>query len=120
MGIYIDDKNPLYTDEFVAAAQKILDKARQAVATADEATRLRVELVCLQIDYMRLMRTPLEAKNDGTYDRFCAFVRKHNIRLNEFLTIEQVIDTYNKLLEGATSIEEVTNNVTQNLADNAG
>ena len=114
MGIYIDDKNPLYTDEFVAAAQKILDKARQAVATADEATRLRVELVCLQIDYMRLMRAPLEAKNDGTYDRFCAFVRKHNIRLNEFQSIEKFIETNNKLLEKATTIKVATDNIVQN------
>ena len=120
MGIYIDDKNPLYTDEFVADAQKILDKARQAVASADEESRLRVELVCLQIDYMRLMRTPIEAKKDGTYDRFCTFVRKHNIRLNEFLSIEQFIDTYNKLLEGLTTIEEVTDNITQDWAKNAG
>ena len=113
MGIYIDDKNSLYTDEFVSSAKMLLDEAKQAVASADEEMRLRVDLVCLQIDYMRMMRTPLEAKNDGTYDRFCALVRKHNIRLNEFMSIDRVINTYNKLVEGLTTIEEVTNSVVE-------
>lgn len=120
MGIYIDDKNPLYTDEFVAAAKKLLDEARQAVASADEDMRLRVDLVCLQIDYMRLMRTPQEAKKDGTYDRLCAFVRKHNIRLNEFTSIEEFINIYNKLIEGLTTIEEVIDVIVERVQQNAG
>ena len=99
MGIYIDDKNPLYTDEFVAAAKKLLDDARLAVAEADEDVRLRVGLVCLQIDYLRMMRTPREALEDGTYDRSCAFVRKHNVRLNEFSTIEESINNYNNFVK---------------------
>lgn len=113
MGIYIDDKNPLYTDEFVSVAKKLLDEAKQAVVSDSEEMRLRVDLVCLQIDYMRMMRTPLEAKNDGTYERFCALVRKHNIRLNEFVSIEGVINTYNKLVEELTTIEEVANSVVE-------
>ena len=120
MGIYIDDKNSLYTDEFVAAAKKILDDARLAVVEADEDMRLRVDLVCLQIDYMRLMRTPQEAKKDGTYDRLCAFVRKHNIRLNEFTSIEEFINIYNKLIEGLTTIEEVIDVIVERVQQNAG
>lgn len=99
LGIYIDDKNPLYTDEFVAAVKKLLDDASQAVVEADEEMRLRVGLVCLQIDYLRMMRNPREAVEDGTYDRLCAFVRKHNVRLNEFSTIEEFINNYNNLVK---------------------
>ena len=99
LGIYIDDKNSLYTDEFVAAAKKLLDDARKAVVSSDEEIRLRVDFVCLQIDYLRMMRSPHEAKEDGTYDRLCAFVRKHNVRLNEFSSIEEFIADFNKLLE---------------------
>ena len=105
MGIYIDDKNPLYTDEFVAAAKKLLDNARLAVAEADENVRLRVDLVCLQIDYLRMMRAPREAVEDGTYDRLCAFVRKHNVRLNEFSTIEEFINNYSNLVKGLITID---------------
>lgn len=94
MGIYIKESNPLYTDEFVDEARKILDAAKQAVASADEEMRLRVDLVCLQIDYMRMMRKPLETQQDGTYERVIEFVRNHNIRLNEFINLDRFINIY--------------------------
>ena len=96
MGIYINEKNPLYTDEFVAEGKNILELAKQAVAKADDATRHRVDLVALQMDYLRLMRNPEETKSDGTYDRFCDFIRKHNIKANEPMPVEVFIDEYNK------------------------
>jgi alpha-glucuronidase len=96
MGIYINEKNPLYTDEFVAEGKNILELAKQAVAKADDATRHRVDLVALQMDYLRLMRDPEETKSDGTYDRFCDFIRKYNIKANEPMPVEVFIDEYNK------------------------
>ena len=96
MGIYIDDKNPLYTDEFISEGKNILEQAKQAVAEADEQMRYRIDLVALQIDYLRLMRNPEEAKADGTYERFCDFIRKHNIKVNEPMPVEVFIDEYNK------------------------
>jgi hypothetical protein len=96
MGIYINEKNPLYTDEFVAEGKNILELAKQAVAKADDATRHRVDLVALQMDYLRLMRDPEETKSDGTYDRFCDFIRKYNIKANEPMPVEIFIDEYNK------------------------
>ena len=95
MGIYIDENNPLYTDEFVAEAKSLLDKAKEAVAEADDDMRFRIDLVGLQIDYLRMVRTPQETKADGTYDRFCAFIRKHNILVNEWQSIEETINVYN-------------------------
>lgn len=107
MGIYIDEKNPLYTDEFVAEANNLLQQAKQAVAEADEDMRLRVDMVGLQIDYLRLMRTPQETIADGTYSRFCDFIRKHGILVNEWQSIEETIKAYNDIyLKGATTLEQ--------------
>ena len=95
MGIYIDEKNPLYTDEFVAEGKQLLDQAKEAVAEANDDMRLRIDLVGLQIDYLRMTRTPQEAKADGTYDRFCAFIRKYGILVNEWQSVEETINIYN-------------------------
>ena len=95
MGIYIDENNPLYTDEFVAEAKSLLDKAKEAVAEADDDMRFRIDLVGLQIDYLRMVRTPQETKADGTYDHFCDFIRKHNILVNEWQSVEETINIYN-------------------------
>lgn len=94
--IYIDAHHPIYTDEFVIEAEDILNKAKQAVATSNEDMRLRVDMVALQIDYLRMCRTPKETLADGTYDRVWAFVRKHNIRIHEWQEIEENIQLYNE------------------------
>lgn len=95
MGIYIDENNPLYTDEFVAEAKSLLDKAKEAVAEADDDMRFRIDLIGLQIDYLRLLRTPQEAIADGTRDWVFDFVRKHKIELNEWTPTEEWINEYN-------------------------
>ena len=96
MIFYIDAHNSLYTDEFVAEAKELLTAAQRAVASADEALRLRVDMVALQIDYLRMYRTPKETLADGTNDRVWAFVRKHNIRIHEMQDIEKTIQLYNE------------------------
>ena len=94
--IYIDANDPLYTDEFVAKAKEILTKAQQMVASVDEEMRLRVDMVALQIDYLRMYRTPKETIADGTNDRVWAFVRKNEIRMGEWYDIEETIQLYNE------------------------
>ena len=94
--IYIDANAPLYTDEFVREAREILNKARQAVASSGEDMRLRVDMVALQIDYLRMLRTPKETLADGTNERVWAFVRKHQIRIHEWQEIEENIQVYNE------------------------
>lgn len=100
MGIYIDENNPLYTNEFVAEANNLLTQAKEAVAECDDDMRLRVDMVGLQIDYLRMMRTPKEAIADGTRDRVFDFVRKHKIYLNEWQSIEDFIKAYNEKHSG--------------------
>ena len=82
--------------------------------------RHRIDLVALQMDYMRLMRSPQEAMADGTYERFCDFIRKHNIKVNEFTSIEEFIAIYNKLISGETTIERIMEMITQRWIENAG
>ena len=100
MGIYIDENNPLYTNEFVTEANNLLTQAKKAVAECDDDMRLRVDMVGLQIDYLRMMRTPKEAIADGTRDRVFDFVRKHKIYLNEWQSIEDSIKAYNEKHRG--------------------
>ena len=120
LGIYDGDTNPLFTDEFIAQGKIILDQAKQASASASEEIRFRVEQLCLQIDYMRMMRYPKEAKEDGTYDRVCSFARQHNIRLNEWTTVEEFIALYNKLMNGEITIEQITDFITKRWIEQAG
>ena len=120
LGIYIDDRNPLYTNEFIAESIQILDQAKQAVAESSDEVRHRVDLVALQMDYMQLMRNPLEARENGTYDRFCDFIRKHNVLVNEYTSVEEFIDIYNKLISGQITIDEIVQMITQRWIEQAG
>ena len=95
MGIYIGENHPIFSDEFVVEAKNLLTQAREAVAECDDDMRLRVDMVALQIDYLRLLRTPQEAIADGTRDWVFDFVRKHRIELNEWTPIEKWINEYN-------------------------
>ena len=76
--------------------KKLLNKAQQAVECSDEEMRMRVDMVAVQVDYVRLYRTPKEAKADGTYDWVWGFVRKHNIRIHEMQDIEKTIRLYDE------------------------
>ena len=91
MGIYINQHNPLYTDEFVDEAQAILAKAKEAVADDNEQMQLRVDKVVLQIKSLYMMRKPQQAIADGTRDWVFDFIRKHGILVNEPLSIEEDI-----------------------------
>ena len=75
LGLRPDD--PLFSDEFVRQAGAIFDEA-EAVAD-DEEVRQRVEMARLPIMYLKCKRTPVEAKYDGTYARFCTIVKREAI-----------------------------------------
>ena len=120
LGIYDGDTNPLFTDDFIARGKSILDQAKQTSVSASEDIRFRVDQLCLQMDYMRMMRYPKEAKEDGTYDRVCTFARQHNIRLNEWTTVEEFITLYDKLMNGEITIEQITDFITKRWIEQAG
>jgi hypothetical protein len=91
MGIYINQWNPLYTDAFITEAKALLDKAVESVKDADEAIRHRVDLVKLQIAYLRVMRNVEETAADGTREWLGDFILKHDIRVNEWVKTEDFV-----------------------------
>ena len=91
MGIYINQWNPLYTDAFITEAKALLDKAVESVKDADEAIRHRVDLVKLQIAYLRVMRNAEETAADGTREWLGDFILKHDIRVNEWVKTEDFV-----------------------------
>jgi hypothetical protein len=93
MGIYIDHKNPLYTDEFINEASSLIKAAVGSVKDEDETIRHRVDLVRLQTEYLRIMRNPQETASDGTKEWFCEFVLKHGIRINEGTKTEKFVES---------------------------
>ncbi|NQU51365.1 MAG: DUF4838 domain-containing protein [Bacteroidetes bacterium] len=75
LGLRADDI--LFSDEFVREAEKIFDQAGK-VADNEEILR-RVEMARLPIMYLKCKRNPVEAKYDGTYDRFNQIVKREGI-----------------------------------------
>ena len=75
LGLRPDDI--LFSGDFVSEAEKIFDQA-ESVADNDEILR-RVEMARLPIMYLKCKRTPIEAKYDGTYDRFNEIVKREGI-----------------------------------------
>lgn len=75
LGLRADDI--LFSDEFVREAEKIFDQAEN-VADNEDILR-RVEMARLPIMYLKCKRTPVEAKYDGTYDRFNKIVKREGI-----------------------------------------
>ncbi len=75
LGLTPQDK--LFSDEFVQQAESIFDKA-EAVAE-NEDIRQRVEMARLPIMYLKCKRSPIEAKYDGTYERFKEIVKREGI-----------------------------------------
>jgi hypothetical protein len=75
LGLAPDD--PVFSDEFIARAETIFDRA-EIVADDDDIKR-RVELARLQIMYLTCRRNPVQARRDGTYGRFVAISEREGV-----------------------------------------
>lgn len=81
IGLKADD--PLFSDELVVASIEILNKA--AVVADNETIRRRVQLATLPILYLKCLRMPAKARNDGSFDRFLDILKRENIeRIAEY------------------------------------
>ena len=100
LNIYYVETHPIFSKEFLARATEIVDKAREAVENESDEIKYRVDLVRLQMQYMHLVRHPEQAVNDGTYDYFLEFIRRHRIRVLEWEDVEGWIRWYNKVYLG--------------------
>lgn len=75
--INLSVQNTLFTDEFLTRALELFDKAEK-VANSDEIIR-RVELASIGILYMKCIRTPVLAREDGTYEKFSRIVEREKV-----------------------------------------
>ena len=75
LGLQHDDK--LFSDEFVQQAEALFDQA-EVVADTEEIWQ-RVELARLPVWYLKCKRTPLIARQDGSYSRFRETVKREGI-----------------------------------------
>ncbi|WP_372933737.1 DUF4838 domain-containing protein [Mariniphaga sediminis] len=73
-GCFMRHDNNLFTDEFIVEAERIFDVA-ESVADNDEILQ-RVEVARLPVMYLKCAKRPVEARVDGTYDRFCRIVER--------------------------------------------
>lgn len=75
LGLQHDDR--LFSEDFVEEAGRLFDQA-EAVADDDDVRR-RVELARLPLLYLRCKRTPVLARQDGTYTRFVEIARREGV-----------------------------------------
>ncbi|MEI6677350.1 MAG: DUF4838 domain-containing protein [Mariniphaga sp.] len=70
-------ENTLFTNEFLNKALMILEKAEKAAGNEDQIHR--VELASLGVLYMKCIRTPVLAREDGTYEKFSRIVEREKV-----------------------------------------
>ncbi|MBI2433054.1 MAG: DUF4838 domain-containing protein, partial [Candidatus Hydrogenedentes bacterium] len=71
--------DPLFSDDFVREAVALFEQA-QAVADTEDVLH-RVELASLPVLYLKCKRLPIDAKHDGTYEKFKRIVERENVTL---------------------------------------
>ena len=74
-GLTPEDK--IFSETFVNEASQIFDEALK-VADNDEILG-RVEMTSLQVLYLKCKRTPVLAKYDGSYARFCRIAKREGV-----------------------------------------
>lgn len=75
LGLQHDDV--LFDDEFVERAGELFDRAEVVAET--EVIRRRVELARLPVLYLKCKRSPVLAREDGTYARFVEITRREGV-----------------------------------------
>lgn len=93
-GIYIRERDPIYSEDFIKKGMVLLDDAKKAADNAEIAAR--VDLVNLQLLYLQSVRDPEEAISDGTWSEFVRLARLYNVRPNESMGLEQFITEMEK------------------------
>jgi hypothetical protein len=88
----------LFSDEFVDKSCRIFEEAAK-VADNDEILH-RVELASLPVLYLKCKRTPVIARNDGTYAKFNTIVKREGItRYAEYG--EETVSSFHSTVENA-------------------
>ena len=75
LGLRPDD--PLFTEDFIRAADGIFDRA-ETVADSEEILH-RVEMARLPLMYLKCKRFPNQSVRDKTYQRFCEITQREGV-----------------------------------------
>jgi hypothetical protein len=77
IGLGLEPVDRLFTDKFIEESLLLFDKAYK-VAENEDMVR-RIDLAKLPVLYLKCRRTPLKAKNDGTYEEFTRITEQEGI-----------------------------------------
>ena len=75
LGLSPDD--PIFSDDFISESYQLFEDAGK-VADNDEILR-RVEMASLPVLYLKCKRTPVLAKYDGAYTKFCTIAKREGV-----------------------------------------
>jgi hypothetical protein len=75
LGLSPDDQ--IFSDDFISESYQLFEEAVK-VADNDEILQ-RVEMASLPVLYLKCKRTPLLAKYDGTYAKFCDIAQREGV-----------------------------------------
>ncbi len=92
-------ENTLFTNEFLAGALSILEKAERAASNEDQIHR--VELASLGVLYMKCIRTPVLAREDGTYEKFSRIVEREKVINWMDTDFLQKTKAFHRMIKGA-------------------
>lgn len=95
IGLKANDK--IFNDKFIDSASGLFNNA---IIVAENETMLsRVKLASLQLLYLRCLRNPVAARNDGTYHAVLEITRKEGITY--FAEDARSMERFKKLMEEA-------------------
>jgi hypothetical protein len=80
-GIYINENDPIYSDEFISKGFDILASAERLADNAE--IKEHVNKISLQLLYLKSVRHREQTKADGTWDKFMQMAKKYDARPNE-------------------------------------
>ena len=92
-------EDPLFSGDFMERSNRIFSDAAK-VADNDEILH-RVEMASLPILYLKCKRTPVEAREDGTYAKFREIVKREGITHYAEYGEKSNMDVFNKKVENA-------------------
>lgn len=95
--IRLDANDKIFSDDFVNKSLAIFEKAYKVADTQE--TLARVELVASSILYLKCRRTPVLARNDGTYEKLLRIVEKEGV--THFAEYRETKESFMKMVESA-------------------
>lgn len=97
MHIRLKHDDPIFSDELVEQSLQIFSNAAK-VADNEEILR-RVDMAMLPVLYLKCKRTPVIARNDGTYDKFRAIAKKEGI--THYAEYGETLEAFHSYVENA-------------------